>query len=407
MKPTSNALQATSFLLLSILLIINQPLIAYADDTEIQSGNAISLNAYNNEVLFEKNAYDQAFPASTTKVLTAILLMEELDDDSIIEVSEEASKADPSNDQLLLEPGDEISKRDALHMIMMISANDASNAIAEAVSGSVEDFSNKMNERAKEIGTKDSYFKNPSGLPDPSHVTTAYDMALITKEAKKYPEIFKAAKESEYTVNTGDREVTIKKTHTIFEENNYAIGGKTGWTHESGYTLTMYSENEGTEIITVVLNANGRSETYDDSLNLLEKAFGDIETRTLFDKGEIIIKKGKGDRSFSLYTKEDIQISIDKTKELEISTELKDLTLFDKGDEVASLKVKSDGEKEVEFPLYTDKKISLDEPMELDKDAVEELLLMIINKNSLKLSGTIVLLPSLLVALFTLFFSRR
>ena len=170
---------------------------------------ATTIDAKTGDVLYDKNAHHRAFPASMTKVLTAILLMEHTKPEDQFTFSQLALDQEKSNYQIEFQPGETINRNTALMILMVLSANDVSYAIAERIGGSVENFANMMNERAKQLGATDSHFVTPNGLHDPNHYTTPYDMAMITRGVQKYPEILQAMNTKRTTVTTSRQTVSI------------------------------------------------------------------------------------------------------------------------------------------------------------------------------------------------------
>ncbi|NLY70358.1 MAG: D-alanyl-D-alanine carboxypeptidase [Clostridiales bacterium] len=169
-------------------------------DISAQTAVVIELNT--GKVLYSKNAHQKVYPASTTKILTALIALEECNLDDIVKITGKASGVEGSS--IYLEVGEKISYRDLLYGLMLRSGNDAAIAISEAISGSTEKFAEKMNQRAKEIGALNSNFANPSGLFNENHYTTAYDMALIAREAMKNPEFRQIASAKSHVANRGE-----------------------------------------------------------------------------------------------------------------------------------------------------------------------------------------------------------
>ncbi|PFT44905.1 D-alanyl-D-alanine carboxypeptidase family protein [Bacillus cereus] len=253
-----------------------------AEGPNVFSQFATTIDAKTGDVLYDKNAYHRAFPASTTKVLTAILLMEHTKPEDQFTFSQLALDQEKSNYQIEFQPGETINRNTALMILMVLSANDVSYAIAERIGGSVENFANMMNEKAKQLGAKDSHFVTPNGLHDPNHYTTPYDMAMITKGVQKYPEILQAMNTKRTTVTTSRQTVSIFNKSNFFE-NPYSIGGKTGFTNEARNTLVLLNEKDGNRIISVVM-ASQRPEIYEDLKQMAEYSFGQFTKQMVLDK---------------------------------------------------------------------------------------------------------------------------
>lgn len=231
-------------------------------------------NLTTQEVLYNQNIFDQLYPASTTKVLTAYIIIRDCDLDDIATISEAATVQDPDSSMAGLAVGDKISVRNLLYGLMLPSGNDAAHALAEFHSGSVEAFAEVMNETALEFGATGSHFTNPSGLPDKEHYTTVYDMHLILKEAIQQPEFLEIISTHIKTVTyTNAKGKKIEKTY--YNGNLYVagvqnspsgitvIGGKTGTTGAAKYCLVLYSQNKaGDDIISIVYKADCRGNLY-------------------------------------------------------------------------------------------------------------------------------------------------
>lgn len=240
---------------------------------EVAEGAGV-FNMTTGEVLYNQDIFEQLFPASTTKVLTAYIIIKDCDLNAIVTVSESAATQSKDSSTIGLKAGDNITVNDLLYGLMLHSGNDAAEALAEYHSGSVEAFAEVMTEEAHKIGATNSQFKNPSGLPDKEHYTTVYDMYLIFNEAlkqEKFVDIISCSKKNAvYTSKNGD---TIEKTYTNHSrykdgrvkipEGFEIIGGKTGTTYDAGYCLVLYSKNpSGDDIISIVFKADGTHNLY-------------------------------------------------------------------------------------------------------------------------------------------------
>ena len=168
-------------LILSFLLLITYS-ISFADDLNLVGEGAILIDGETGQILYEKNSHKRLYPASTTKIMTAILAIEKGNMEDTVTIDEEiVCLTDGSH--IALDVGEEIKFEDLLNALLIESANDAALAIAKHISGSIEEFVQMMNNKAKEIGALNTNFTNPNGLPDEKHVTTAYDLSLIAKYA--------------------------------------------------------------------------------------------------------------------------------------------------------------------------------------------------------------------------------
>ncbi|HDR7638117.1 D-alanyl-D-alanine carboxypeptidase [Bacillus sp. 4048] len=277
-----------------------------AEGPNVFSQFATTIDAKTGDILYNKNAHHRAFPASMTKVLTAILLMEHTKPEDQFTFSQLALDQEKSNYQIEFQPGETINRNTALMILMVLSANDVSYAIAERIGGNVEKFAHMMNEKAKQLGATDSHFVTPNGLHDPNHYTTPYDMAMITRGVQKYPEILQAMNTKRTTVTTSSQTVSIFNKSTYFE-NPYSIGGKTGFTNEARNTLVLLNEKDGNRIINVVM-ASQRPEIYEDLKQMADYSFGQFVKQTVLDKHSWHQK--------ATYLNKDIDSELEKSAEL-------------------------------------------------------------------------------------------
>ncbi len=254
-----------------------------APDVELGTGETTSqvadgaglFNLATKSVTYEKNIYKKLYPASTTKILTAYLVLKYCDDlGTIATVSENAVNQAADSSVCGLKAGDIISVRDLLYGLMLRSGNDAAIVLAEQLSGSVEQFAELMNQEALALGATQSHFVNPNGLPAEGHYTSVYDLYLLFKEALKDERFVELISATSYTVSYQDAagntvEKEWENTNQYFTgyatppEGITVIGGKTGTTGEAGYCLVLYAKNQkGEPIISIVLKADGKANLY-------------------------------------------------------------------------------------------------------------------------------------------------
>ena len=231
-------------------------------------------NLTTDEVVYNLDIFQKLYPASTTKILTAYIIIRDCDLNAVVTVSKSAADQAEDSSVCGLKAGDSITVNDLLYGLMLKSGNDAAEALAEYHSGSIEAFAEEMTKVAHELGATNSQFKNPSGLPDKEHYTTVYDMYLIMREAiqqEKFVDIISTYKKPvKYKSANGN---TVEKT--FVSNSRYksgeietpkgfeVIGGKTGTTYDAGFCLVLYSKNEqGQEIISIVFKADGRHNLY-------------------------------------------------------------------------------------------------------------------------------------------------
>lgn len=246
----------------------------------VQSEGAYLYNVTTGETLFEKNAASHFYPASITKLMTALLVLENCKlDDVVTYHSSAVDQLESGAVKLGLTEGDQLTVEDSLYALLLKSANDVAAGLAEHVAGSQEAFAKMMNDRAKAIGCRDTNFVNPHGLNDSNHYTTPHDMALIAAEAFKNNELCKINSTLTYKIpalKNVTTERTITLGHKMFFKNDSryyegVIGGKTGYTSKAGNTLVTCVEREGTRLVAVVLKS--RQTHYQDTKAMLDYGF--------------------------------------------------------------------------------------------------------------------------------------
>lgn len=247
---------------------------------QLASQAAVLMDADTHTVLYEKNMNEPLYPASITKLMTALLAMETLEPEQVLTVSQAAVNAVPrTSSHISLLPGERLTVADALYAIGMESANDAANVLAEAVAGSLEAFAALMNQRAQELGAMNTHFANANGLPDSSHVTTAYDMALITAAALKREGL------STYfsTVNYTFPATNLSAARSFANKDRLLPGGqyhydgvllaKTGWTSSAQGTFAAAVRQGDATLIVVALKSPLLEDKYQDTHKLLDYGF--------------------------------------------------------------------------------------------------------------------------------------
>ena len=252
---------------------------------DITSNAAIVMNADTGQILYEKAAYDKMYPASLTKVMTALITLEEGDLTSTVTMSETAVYGiDPESSHIALSVGEELSLEDALYGVMLASANEASLGIAEHLSGSNEAFCAKMNQRAKDLGCTSTNFMNPNGLHDDNHYSTAYDLALITKEALTHQKFVDICATKYYEIpatNKADKRGLTQNNKLLYEESDYyyeyCFGGKTGYTQKAQGTLVSWAKKDGMTLLCVTLNAPSNAENFYDTKALYDYCFANYK----------------------------------------------------------------------------------------------------------------------------------
>lgn len=255
----------------------------------IQADGGILMDADSGTILFEKNADQHFYPASITKILTALIIIENCDMNDIVTFSENAvNNVESNSSNMAASPGDQLSVRDCLYGLMLASANEAANALAEHCAGSIENFVEMMNQKAANLGCTGSHFANPSGLNDEDHYVTARDMAIITKAAIENPTFVEIDSALYWThapikhyPDPEDPHNTVYAHHSMLKKNNSryypgAFAGKTGYTSLAGNTLVTCARQDGMTLICVILN--GHQTHYQDTKSLFDFGFKNFRT---------------------------------------------------------------------------------------------------------------------------------
>lgn len=264
---------------------------------------SITINADTREVLFGEN-YTTPLPiASTTKIMTAIIAIENASPKDVFTVSEKAQNQEGSS--VYLRKGENITVHELLLALMLNSGNDAAMVIAENVGGSEENFVSMMNEKAKELGCKNTNFENPSGLPSDRHFSTAYDMAIIMAYAMQSDFFMEIVSQKEYQIKTESTTTYLKNHNKLLWQYPYCIGGKTGYTKDAGRCLVSCSEKDGKRIVCVTLNQHDDWQVH---MENSEKAFEKVKKIKLFEKYEIITTKKINGVPVNLLSGDDVSI---------------------------------------------------------------------------------------------------
>lgn len=310
--------------------------------------SAILIERDTGTILYDKNAHEKLPPASMTKLMTLLIIMEtidkgELKKDEMVRVSERAASMGGS--QIFLEAGEEMSVEDLLKGIAVASGNDASVALAEHISGSEEAFIQQMNEKVKELGLENTKFQNTTGLPDKDHYSTSYDMAMIAKELLKYEDITNYTSIYEDYLRKGqENEFWLVNTNKLVRFYPGVDGLKTGYTNEAKYCLTATAEKNDMRVVAVVMGVDTTKERNATVSNMLDYAFSQYQTKKLFEKDQVV------DRMNLLKAEEN---------EIEIIVPESVSTLHKKGDSVEEIKTEVQVEQELTLPIKQGEQIGL------------------------------------------------
>lgn len=308
---------------LLFLLLINTTVFA----VEVSAPHAILIDLDTGKTLFQQDAYSPVYPASTTKILTAILALENCSLDEKVTASFTAvNSVYAGGTTASIQEGETHTVRDLLCSLLVHSANDAAYILAEHIGGSTTSFCSMMNSRAKELGAISTYFVNPNGLPSTTHKCSAYDMALFAKHAmKNFPEFREIVKMTSYSLpvteeykqlyrneypNATDEEIVrylSTTTNHLINPNResyyyeYATGIKTGYTDAAANCIVASAEKDGVELIVVIFGASGWTNLRNDCVNLFEYGFSRLRSQTLSAAGTVVdtleIKNGEPDNN--------------------------------------------------------------------------------------------------------------
>ena len=235
------------------------------------------------ETLYAKNVHEKLYPASLTKIMTALVALKYGSMDMTLTASANVANLESGAQVCGLKEGDQMTLDQALHILLIYSANDVAVMIAEGIGGSVEEFADMMNEEALEIGATNTHFVNPHGLSDDNHYTTVYDMYLITNAAVQYERFNEIIRTTEYSTvyydkNGNSKELNVNSTNYYFQGQAQApagitvLGGKTGTTNAAGHCLVLVSrDTSGNPYISVIMRAESREDLYSQMSDLLDE----------------------------------------------------------------------------------------------------------------------------------------
>lgn len=342
-------------ILILLLLLISIPLVK-AEETEDLAPNAksaIMIEASTGEILFQKNKDEKLAPASMTKMMSMLLIMEEIENGNLkwnemITTSEKASSMGGS--QIFLKVGEKMTVEDLLKGVAIASGNDAVVALAERVSGSEEQFVKRMNIRAKDLGLKNTNFINATGLTADNHYSSAYDMSLIAKELVKHEKILEFTSTYEdYLRKDTKSPFWLVNTNRLVRFKEGVDGLKTGFTDEAGYCLTATMKKDNMRLITVVMKEENTSKRSADTTKMLDYGFNIYMVQTILDEKTTIEKK-KVELGKTLTTeivpKENITIlnkKSDEQKNITYKTNInKIIAPVKKGDKVGTIDIIED-----------------------------------------------------------------
>ena len=346
--------------LIFTLMLATLPALAFAQTIQTKAKQAIIMDYETGTVLFEKNA-DQKMPTSSmSKVITAYLIFEALDDgiinlDDTYTVSEKAWRKGGS--KMFVEVNKDVAIEDLLRGVIIQSGNDATIVLAEGLAGSEQAFAEKLNAKAAQLGMKNSHFMNASGWPDPDHYSTAHDLALLARALiKNFPDYYKYYGEKEFTYNA----ISQPNRNPLLHQNIGADGIKTGHTEDGGYGLIGSAvTSEGRRVIVVVNGLESTEDRAQESKRLITWGMNSFKNETIFKAGQVIrnIPVAMGQQETVPATvNSDVHLTLPRNAERNINVEI----AYNKpvkapvkqGDEIGTLTIKSPGLEPVEKKLY-------------------------------------------------------
>jgi len=361
---------------------------------DLKAKSAILMEAKSGRILYEKNSHEELPPASITKIMTLLLTMEAIDEgraklDDVVSTSEHASSMGGS--QIWLEPGEEMTLKEMIKAIAIVSANDACVAVAEYLYGTQEAFVDAMNKKAKELGMKDTYFVNTNGLPptDPEmkgNYTSAHDVALMSRELiNNYPQVLEYTKVWIDYLRDGDS--FLRNTNNLVRFYNGADGLKTGYTSEAGYCVSATAQREGLRFISVVMQEDNSKVRFNEAGKLLSYGFNIYRSIKVIKKGEVAIDqievyKGK-EPMIKAVAKEDLNAAVirgneDKlTKQIVIKDDL--MAPLKAGDKVGEIRVLANNKVIAKTDLVSNRDVEKGNIIQIIIQLLRKFLMNIVN----------------------------
>lgn len=344
-----------------LLLILIIPVTVKAEELDLTAKSSILIEASTGEILSEKNSDEKLAPASMTKIMTMLLIMESLEKNEYSledKVNISTNAASMGGSQVFLEAGSELKVKELLKAIAIASANDAAVAMAEYTAGSTESFVNLMNEKAASLGCTNTTFKNVHGLDTEGHLTTAKDMAIMARELLKHEEILNYSSIYEEFLNKPDGSSTwMVNTNKLIKYYNGLDGLKTGFTKNAGYCLTATAKRNNMRLISVVMNEPTTEKRSSDTIKLLNYGFANYKIKVVMPKdqdlGSIEIKNGKKETVGIKLTEDATNLeSISDNKKYGFNINVDKIKAPIKvGDIIGKLEITIDGSVKKEIPI--------------------------------------------------------
>lgn len=347
-------------IIIALLFMLSSVSVCALSEEEITSPGAVLVETTTGKILFEKNAHEQRACASITKVMTLLLVMEALDEGKITldeTITSSAHAASMGGSDIWLEEGEQMTVDDMIKATAVASANDCAVALAEHICGSEDDFVAKMNDRAKELGMKDTVFKNCNGLDEEGHITSAYDVSVMSCELIKHKKIFDYTSIWLDTLRGG--ETQIVNTNKLLKTYNGITGLKTGTTSQAGSCITATAERNGLSLCAVVLGADSGTARFKEASTLLDFGFANYESVSMKPDISAIspLKVENGmEESVELYCDDNVNIVVEKGKKDSVAERLEMGESIEapikKGDTVGKIVYSLDGKEVASISIY-------------------------------------------------------
>ena len=336
---------------------------------DVEARSAILMEVDTGKIIFDKNSKEKFAPASVTKIMTMLLTMEAIDNgkiklDDIVTISENAQKMGGST--MLLEAGEIRTVEDLLKGVAIASGNDAAVAIAEYLGGTVENFVKKMNDRARELGMKDTTFQNPTGLPTENHLTTAYDISIMSKELLKHEGILKYTGTYMETISDNRKTpIELVNHNKLVRFFNGCDGLKTGFTNEAKYCISATAQRNNVRLLAIIMGAPTYKIRNKDASMLLNYGFSLFEKKEIVSKDSELSKYQFGnnkDNFIMLKAANSLCAVVEKGSDYKVSTKVnidKSKKNIKQGEIVGEVTVVIDGREVGKVPVYSDRDLKV------------------------------------------------
>lgn len=353
---------ALFWLIFIFLLVFTAPSAAAAPNPPVVgAAAAVLMEAETGQILYAKNPHEKRVPASITKIMTVILALErgKLED----KVTASAKAAATEESKIYLWPGEQMILRDLLYGAMVWSGNDTTVAIAEHIAGSEEAFARLMNEKARELGARNTNFVNSNGLPHPAHYSTAYDLALIARYAMQNPLFRQMAATREIHLTSGRWTRHLSNSNRLLWEYPGADGIKTGTTSQAGECLAFSAARDGRRLIGVVLNSPDR---YGEAKALLDYGFSAFGVKTVLARGQlldrVVVEKGR-EKKVPVVAGDGVRLAVPREGPSGVGVKVEKVTAATApvraGEKLGRVRVFWQGQQVAEVPLVAAKEVTL------------------------------------------------